>query len=104
MKAPMLHSQSSCAHVSSPSRFRSISLFAAALLAGLSASTAFSQGYYPDPQSPINGNADLQVIEQHLDPSATLILPSPTAPFKTVASDLQLAAAVARAVEEELAT
>ncbi len=79
------------------------SAFAIALALGLSAASVLAQGYYPDPNSPVAGNLDLQMIQDKLHtfaPTKTLIVPPPTG-FE-LATDKELAAATALVVEEEV--
>lgn len=73
---------------------------------GLSAASAFAQGYYPPANSPIDGNASLLYLEDRLDgvvgngntSTKSLIVPPPAG--KTLATDAELQAALQSGVAD----
>ncbi len=89
----------------SATRPGSKTVFAALVALGLGVASAFSQGYYPPANSPIDGNGSLLYIEDLLDgtvgngntSTGTLIVPAPSG--KTVATDEQIADALQAAVQ-----
>lgn len=81
-------------------RGRFLTLGVACVMGLWSANTSSGQGnYYPDTSSPVTSNA-LSFVELGLPPNVTLAVPTPAG--KSLATDAQLAAALAGALQSEL--